>query len=282
MTIKNGDMTALKADSLPKERKSESESGRLRTLKYKIKSKPLDVFYIMIHSRDKSPSKIKIKYTRIGDVIKEEEHLQDFKVNPKYKSVSIKIRDKETGEPVEANVIIKGIRVDDKLFLGSNFLFDAVPGRLIDITANSKGYFLEVNSIKYRSNQPTKIVVELTPLAPGKKMKLSGLRFQEDSKSFLPISKVALKRLLDFMVVNSDVKIEIQGHVNAPGYGSKRRVMRLSEERAKMAHDYLIKNGISSDRVSYKGFGNTQMVYPKPTTPAEEDVNRRVEIMIID
>ena len=107
MTIKNGDMTALKADSLPKERKSESESGRLRTLKYKIKSKPLDVFYIMIHSRDKSPSKIKIKYTRIGDVIKEEEHLQDFKVNPKYKSVSIKIRDKKLENQWKPMLLLK-------------------------------------------------------------------------------------------------------------------------------------------------------------------------------
>lgn len=103
----------------------------------------------------------------------------------------------------------------------------------------------------------------------------------EDGKSALdPGSDKALKILLDFMNKNPKVKIELQGHVD--GGSKKSNVasgMQLSEARAKAVRDYLVAKGISKDRLSYKGFGSTKMVYFGNIENFVKH-NRRVEVML--
>ncbi len=279
-----GTAVPIRKDSLSvktKGLKKTEEANADQSLKNTITTEPLDVYYLLIHSNSSHTGIIKVKYSLEGDIAQNDAIVQDYKMNSRYKALTVRIRDKNTGAPVDANLSILGMFIDDKLYQGSDFIFDARPSKGIEIVVNAKGYFLEIQERKYQAGRDNEIVVNIEPLRPGKKLKMVGLRFLPESKEFLPISKVALKRLLDFMVVNSDTKIEIQGHVNAPGYGAKSRVMKLSEERAKMAYKYLIENGISKDRVQYKGFGNTQMIYPNPSSLEQEDANRRVEIMII-
>ena len=282
--ILTGHVLPLRKDSLSLQTKGVKggDSQDDNSLKNTVKTKSLDVYYLLIHSNSKLQGSIKVKYFRNGDIVKLDALTQDYKTNPRFKTLSVRVRDKETGIPVDANVTVVGINIDEKLFQGSDFMFDARPTKYVDIVVNAKGYFLEVQQHKYRSSEDTEIIINLEALAPGKVLKMEGLRFQQDSDEFIPVSKIAMKRLLDFMAVNSDTKIEIQGHVNAPGYGAKRRVMKVSEARAKEAYKYLVKNGVSKKRVSYKGFGNTQMVYPNPNSKEQEEANRRVEIMIIE
>jgi outer membrane protein OmpA-like peptidoglycan-associated protein len=44
--------------------------------------------------------------------------------------------------------------------------------------------------------------------------------------------------------------------------------------------DYLVEGGISSDRLTAIGFGNTKPIYKTPQTEEEKEANRRVEILI--
>ena len=283
--ILNGRVLPIRKDSLSlqiKGVKGGNDSSSQHLLKDAVKTSSLDVYYLLIHSNSRLQGDVKVKYFRNGDIVQLDAIVQDFKTNPRFKSLTVRVRDKETGIPVNANVTVVGINIDDKLFQGSDFMFDSRPTKYVDIFVNAKGYFLEVQQHRVRSSEDSEIIVNLEALAPGKKLKMEGLRFQQDSKEFIPVSKIALKRLLDFMVVNSEVKIEIQGHVNAPGYGAKRRVLKVSEARAKEAYKYLVENGISKKRVSYKGFGNTQMIYPNPNSLEQEEANRRVEIMIVE
>ena len=55
---------------------------------------------------------------------------------------------------------------------------------------------------------------------------------------------------------------------------------RLSKKRAKKIVQHLVAAGISSKRLSAKGFGFTNTVYPFPETEIEKEANRRVEILI--
>lgn len=280
----NGKAQPIRKDSLSLKTKGVKSGGDKivnNNLKSTVKTSSLDVFYLLIHSNSTMNGKFKVTYFRDGDIIRVDAETQNFKTNPRFKTLSIRIRDKKSGEPIEANITVLGVGIDDKLFQGSDFMFDAKPTKHVDIIANAKGYFLEVQQHRFRASEDTEFIINLEELAPGKILKMEGLRFQQDSKDFLSVSKIALKRLLDFMVVNSEIKIEIQGHVNAPGYGAKKRVMKLSEDRAKMAYKYLLENGIDKERVTFKGYGNTKMVFPNPTTPEQEDANRRVDIMII-
>lgn len=117
-------------------------------------------------------------------------------------------------------------------------------------------------------------------LKPGDKIRLDKILFVGGEARFRLISFGDLERLFKVLKNNSDVTVEIQGHVNGPGKRNTKKNQDLSEARAQAVVDYLIKKGIDSKRLSSVGFGNTQMVYPKAKSEYEMQFNRRVEILV--
>jgi len=249
-----------------------------------IETKADDIFYLMIHTNSTYKGQVTVKYKRIGKLERTQSVVQDFRRNKTGKFLRVRIRDKETGEPVEANMIINGVKRDNDLFMGTDFLFDATTEKEMHIESNTKGYFLLVKDFETKDGRGKnmEILLELERLSPGKRLALQNIKFEQDSDDFLPIAYPALKRLLDFMALNSEIRIEIQGHVNAPGMENEGRIKSLSEKRAKAVRSFLKDNGIDGDRIEVKGYGNTQMIFPEPKSIKEEEANRRVEIRIID
>ena len=47
-------------------------------------------------------------------------------------------------------------------------------------------------------------------------------------------------------------------------------------------YDYLLANGISEKRISFKGYGNWEMRFPKARSESQQAMNRRVEIRILE
>ncbi|MFT5819056.1 MAG: hypothetical protein ACI8ZM_000278 [Crocinitomix sp.] len=249
-----------------------------------IETKPSDVFYLMIHTNSTYKGRVTVNYRRIGKVSVTESVIQDYRTAKTDNFIRVRIRDKETGDPVEANMIISGVDKDNYLFLGTDFYFDATTAREMHIESNTQGYFLFVKDFKSigSSSNNMEILLELEQLAPGKKLALENIKFAQDEAEFIPIALPALKRLLDFMAVNDELKIEIQGHVNAPGYRNNGRIKSLSENRAKAVKKFLKDNGIEGSRMIVKGYGNTEMLFDDPIDVNQEEANRRVEIKIID
>ncbi|MGV6862626.1 MAG: OmpA family protein [Putridiphycobacter sp.] len=269
----------VKGDSL---KSQNTDKYTPRTVTCEIETQVQDVYFLLLHSRQEHQNTVAVDFDFKGEKEKQKINVQNYKTNPTIKSVRFKIRDKVTGQPVLANVSVLGMRLDDKLFLGSDFIFDAYKSREAEIVVNAQGYFYYVAPLTFSTFENSEVTIELEPLAPGKTLQLEGLKFEQNSRDFIPTSYVALRRLLDFMVLNQSVKIEIIGHVNAPGNDSKGKVKKLSEDRAKTAYLYLIENGIDKDRVQYSGKGNEEMVYPVPQNSDEEEANRRVEIKILE
>lgn len=60
---------------------------------------------------------------------------------------------------------------------------------------------------------------------------------------------------------------------------------RLSDRRAKSTLNYMVKNGIDSNRLTAKGYGETQLVNRcsdgVPCSEAEHQQNRRSEFIIV-
>ena len=243
-----------------------------------------DVFYLLIHTNSTYTGKVRVKFNRIGQVGTTKSKVQDFRKDKSDHFVRLKIRDKDTGEPVEANLIINGVNQDNALFMGTDFIFSATSAKTLHIESNTQGYFIYVRDITVEKDPDTdtEIVIELERLAPGKKLLLEDIKFSQDSDEFLPISMPALKRLLDFLALNETVRIEIQGHVNDPGNKDPKHSQQLSENRAKAVKKWLKDNGIDESRLEAVGYGATEMVYEKPKNAEEEEANRRVTIMIIE
>lgn len=121
----------------------------------------------------------------------------------------------------------------------------------------------------------------------GTNIVLRNINFYGGMHRLLPESQPMLQELLDAMKAYPNLVIEIQGHICCeprPGDGMdlETGVYNLSTARAKAIYDHLVENGIQASRLSYKGFGHTQPMYPFPEqTEEERSANRRVEIKII-
>ena len=105
----------------------------------------------------------------------------------------------------------------------------------------------------------------------------SNVLFGFDKSNLSNEAKTNLDKLV--VVLNSypDTNIEIQGHTDSKG--SEAYNQDLSVQRARSVSDYLAGEGIKSNRLTVKGFGE---LVPKYSNDTESDraQNRRVEFLI--
>lgn len=129
--------------------------------------------------------------------------------------------------------------------------------------------------------------VPLVPIgASGMGIPLANVFFDLNKATLRKKSYVELNKLVSFMNENPEYNFEIGGHTDSRGNNNQ----ELSENRAKAVVDYLISQGISSDRLTSKGYGSSKpinsdaQIEALETTKAKEAAhqqNRRVEYTII-
>jgi peptidoglycan-associated lipoprotein len=88
-----------------------------------------------------------------------------------------------------------------------------------------------------------------------------------------------LDKLVTIMQDNPTLKIELQSHTDARSPDAYN--MRLSQNRAKAAVEYIVGKGIDVSRIVAKGYGETQLVVKNAQTEEEHQRNRRTEIKIL-
>jgi len=121
----------------------------------------------------------------------------------------------------------------------------------------------------------------------GTNIVLRNINFVGGRHQFLPESHPMLEELLEAMKIYPKLIIRIEGHIccqagSGDGLDLETGITNLSEARAKAVMDFLVANGIDTNRVSYIGFGHAMPLYPFPENSEEEQrLNRRVEIKII-
>jgi outer membrane protein OmpA-like peptidoglycan-associated protein len=113
----------------------------------------------------------------------------------------------------------------------------------------------------------------------GEKLKIENLNFQINTFAIVPASRGKLYELLIVLQDNPKLKIDIQGHLCCMPTDR----LDLSTQRAKAIYNFLMKNEIDKTRLSYRGFGSSQPIYPLPEKDEmERAANRRVEILIVE
>ena len=108
---------------------------------------------------------------------------------------------------------------------------------------------------------------------------LTGVTFKAGSAELVPSSLKTLNTAIEGLKRNTKAKVEIEGHTSSEG--SDELNQNLSEERAASVRAYMIKKGISPDRVTAVGYGSSK---PKAdnSTEAGRKANRRIEIRVIN
>ena len=94
-----------------------------------------------------------------------------------------------------------------------------------------------------------------------------------------PEKNVDLINLLQALNEQPELKVEIGGYTDNTGSVSNN--IDLSKKRAKFIYDFLIKNNIDQERISYKGYGPQKPLYSNRYKSTREG-NRRIEVKILD
>ena len=137
----------------------------------------------------------------------------------------------------------------------------------------------------------------LVPLKAGENFILKNIYFYAGTYAMKPESQPELDKLYSFLASREKVKIEIQGHTNGEGKVKKQKLTtkkkaeegwdfhgnekKLSKYRAEAIKTYLLKKGISEEKISTSGMGATKMLYPEPKNQKEREANRRVEVYLM-
>jgi outer membrane protein OmpA-like peptidoglycan-associated protein len=114
----------------------------------------------------------------------------------------------------------------------------------------------------------------------GMVLTLSGsVLFASGKSSLLPSAQAKLGQVAS-VLANQDKDVHhlvVEGYTDAQG--SDEFNQKLSEKRAEAVRDYLVSHGISQDRVSAKGLGESNPIADNNTAEGRAN-NRRVEIVV--
>jgi len=107
---------------------------------------------------------------------------------------------------------------------------------------------------------------------------LGNVLFEFDKAVIRKEFEKGLDQLAEVLKKYPKLDIVVSGHTDS--IGSKEYNQKLSELRAKAIADYLLQRGVSQDRISYIGYGDSRPVESNATSEGRAK-NRRVEIKII-
>jgi outer membrane protein OmpA-like peptidoglycan-associated protein len=108
------------------------------------------------------------------------------------------------------------------------------------------------------------------------KVVASGIRFDSGKASLKPESMGIINEMVEVMEKHPELKISIEGHTDSDGNVEDN--MKLSEARAQTVKGTMVQLGVSSDRLTIKGFGESVPITPNDT-PEGKANNRRVEFV---
>lgn len=104
----------------------------------------------------------------------------------------------------------------------------------------------------------------------------TGIKFDVNKASIKPESMGTINYLVKMMQEHPELKFSVEGHTDSDGDAAAN--LKLSEARAKAVMDKLIELGISKDRLTSKGLGETKPMVTNDTSENKAQ-NRRVEFV---
>jgi len=199
----------------------------------------------------------------------------------------IRITDALTTKPLEATIEIIDNQANQVIasFTSNSstgkYLVSLPAGKNYGIAVKKEGYLFHSENFDIPNTaafQQVEKDVELKKVAVGSKIILKNIFFDFDKATLRPESTNELQRLTKLLNDVPTLKIEISGHTDSKGANEYN--LKLSDNRAKAVVDYLIKAGISSNRLVYKGYGEEQPISTNETDEGRQ-LNRRTEFKIL-
>ena len=105
------------------------------------------------------------------------------------------------------------------------------------------------------------------------------MAFADKSPVLLGTSHAALKEVVALMEISPGVRIAVEGH--SSNRGDAEVLLNQSEAMAKAVFDFLVSQGVTSQRMERSGKGGEDPIATNRTRSGRKQ-NRRVEIAVIE
>lgn len=120
-------------------------------------------------------------------------------------------------------------------------------------------------------------VLQTRDSARGLIVSMSDVLFDFNQATLKPGAQLRLAKVSGIIMAYPDLKLEIDGFTD--NKGTPQYNMTLSDKRAKAVRDFLVSQGVSTDAVTTKGFGESNPVATNATAAGRQQ-NRRVELVV--
>jgi outer membrane protein OmpA-like peptidoglycan-associated protein/tetratricopeptide (TPR) repeat protein len=137
-----------------------------------------------------------------------------------------------------------------------------------------------ISTAKIKPGQSVRILLPLDPLVSGSTFKVENVYYDYGKAVLKKEAFKELDKVVKFMEMNTDVRIELSSHTDSRGSQSSN--MSLSQQRAESCVAYLVKKGISRKRIVPKGYGSTKPYIKNAKTEKQHAKNRRTEIKVLE
>ncbi|MBL7738586.1 MAG: OmpA family protein [Chitinophagaceae bacterium] len=204
-----------------------------------------------------------------------------------YKTLWVKgmVFDKKTTQGLPSTVelidlaskqLISKVQTDEK----GNYLVTLPIGKDYAFNVNRKGYLFYSDNFSLSRNSPDSSYeknIPLQPLEVNAAIVLNNVFFDVNRFELKTESQIELDKIVQLLKDNPTLKIEISGHTDNAGKPADN--LALSNNRAKAVTSYLVSKGVTPQRLTAKGYGETKPAADNKTEEGRAK-NRRTEMKV--
>src|SRR5579862_2498983 len=132
-------------------------------------------------------------------------------------------------------------------------------------------------AMRTRLSEQLNSILQTRDTARGLIVSMSDVLFDTGKYSLKPGAREKLAKVAGILLAYPGLNIEVGGYTDNVGGDAMNQT--LSENRADSVRDYLVQEGVASNSVSAKGFGNTLPVSSNDNSAGRQQ-NRRVELLV--
>jgi outer membrane protein OmpA-like peptidoglycan-associated protein len=209
-----------------------------------------------------------------------------------------KLTDKNTNQPLVGTVVLFdnfGREINRyQTNESGTFVFEKVnPNQTYRLQANATDYSPNETMVSvaiYDKEKEANIALDQDSykiqqgLDLAKALSLRHIYFDLDKSNIRKDARVELEKIVEVMNQFPSIRIEIGSHTDSRQTKSYNQA--LSQRRAKSTLDYLVQRGINKNRLTAKGYGETQLINQcadgVKCSEAEHQLNRRSTFIIIN
>jgi len=150
------------------------------------------------------------------------------------------------------------------------------------VATERKGYLfnsINFNLPQFAEYQEIDTHIIMVKAEVGSKVVLKNIFFDVGKADLKSESIAEVENIRELLLVNSALKVQINGHTDNSGNAASNKVLSL--KRATAVVDYLTSKGIAATRLSAKGFGSDRPIVSNDDEAGGREINRRTEIEIV-